>query len=519
MLLFASSAWAAKPGLDESERHWADKAVFGPDSPSPRAAKSGNAGDTDEAEAEDNPYGEQEEVALAEAPARSRRRKKRASPAPEQNDLSGLECSPAVNEVELRRPIPVSCSTAREDVSRVEIRYKAPGKRRYTRLRLKKRGTEWTGTIPCTATARRGTLKLSFRGRNDAREIVAKINTVSIRLVEQTDEPPPSLPGESAPARCYDSAECPPEFMGSPTCPGTKAGETSKSSSTRKKGWGGTCEESSECRSGFACIDGSCEQPPKCESNADCPRNGECSDGVCEFPDADEVAGRFKPKSHWFGAHYGVDLAFGSATKGACREGNADYACYLDGEPYKGPANDLRAGDTPGGLQIASHRVLLSYEYWFGRFAAGARVGFSFGGRPGSLLHLEGRFLFSLLGRPLVRPFRPYIGVAGGLARTDPGARVNLIDCGNPDYVTNTEACKDSPWDPRGVGPQGQMPVADAKESVEWVDAYKKGSSAFVGPTVGFIWALSDGFALQLNVNAMFPNVVFEPSAGLIFGL
>lgn len=419
-------------------------------------------------------------------------------------DAGGLECSPAVSEVETRRPIPISCGVTREGVSSIEIRYKTPGKRKFTRLVLSKTGTEWTGEIPCGATTKTGELKLQFNAKGKGNKLVARIGTVTVRLVESSREPPPSLPGQEPPMRCYDNAECPAEFKGTPACPGTKPGPKNA------KSWGASCGSSEECKSGLSCIKGTCEQAPKCDTTEDCPSGGECSDGACEFPDPEELASRLEPRHNWIGVHFGVDLALVSDAAGVCGQetkARADYACFQAGDPYEGPANEGYSGNVQGGFRMATMRVMLSYERWFGRFAAGARVGFAFGGAPEdfSPLHLEARVLYALRSQPLRKRFRPYLGLAAGLGQVDPKSKARLIDCSEAGNACRTADLEEL------------MELGGVRELA--VDAYRKGSALFFGPALGFYYALSDGHAFVFNANVMFPDVVVEPSIGYVLGL
>ena len=139
------------------------------------------------------------------------------------NESAGIECLPAISEVETRRPIPFSCSVTKEGVDNVELRYKAPGRKKWTKLRLRKAGKDWTGEIPCLALTKRGTMKLSIVGLDSDDKTIARIGGVEIRVVDASNEPPPAYPGREPPMRCYDVNDCPNELKGSPACPGTKA--------------------------------------------------------------------------------------------------------------------------------------------------------------------------------------------------------------------------------------------------------------------------------------------------------
>jgi hypothetical protein len=451
-----------------------------------------------------------EEVIVAEPEPDEEEEEESPSDEEEVVDTGGLECSPAVSEVELRRPIPISCGVTkdRRGVSRIEVRYKPPGKKKFLKLVLNKSADEWTGEIPCAATAKPGDFKLSFSARNAGGRLIAKIDTVTIRLVEQTTEPPPSYPGKDPPMRCYDSSECPPEFRGTPACPGTKG-----SPASTRKGWGGTCETTADCQSGLACINGTCDQAPKCDTTADCPSGGECSDGVCQFPDPEELASRLKdPRFNWVGIHFGMDVMLVREAVGVCgveSEDRKDYACYRGGDPYEGPANQNVSGNVKAGFRMATMRVMASYERWFGRIAFGGRLGFAFGGAPEGFnpLHLEARALYSLRKDPMTRRGRPYLGLVAGLAQADPRSKLNIFDCSE-----GVGDCEEA-----DIKTQDEFTALNARRLK--VDAYRKGSKLFLGPAVGYVYAFTNDQGIQFNLNVMLPDLVFEPSVGYVFGL
>lgn len=421
---------------------------------------------------------------------------------------TGLECSPAVNEVEYGRPIPISCMASKEGVSRVEVRYRSPGKKKYTKVNLKKEGDEWVGQIPCRATSKRGTFKVSFTGRDSKGEIVARIPPIEIAIVTASNEPPPALPGREPPMRCYDAKDCPPELKGSPACPGTKA-------TGGARAWGASCDKTSECQKGLGCISGTCEQPPKCEANEDCASN-ECSEGVCQFPDEEELASRLgPPKFNWFGLHFGVDMGFSREGVGVCGTDTGDsedFGCYSGGTAFEGSANANLDNKFPSKFRIGTMRAMLSYERWFGRLSAGARVGWAFGGAPEdfSPIHLEARVQYALRNDVLNKRGRPYLGLAFGMAQVDLKEEVDVIDC--TAVTPDRTACQNAtPADLANGLPAGA--------TIRTLDAYRKGSKFFFGPTIGYIIAFSNEAALSFNVNVMFPDLVFEPTVGYVMGL
>ncbi|HEY8943964.1 MAG TPA: hypothetical protein VIM73_06875, partial [Polyangiaceae bacterium] len=414
-------------------------------------------------------------------------------------NIPGLECSPAVTEIETRRPVPISCAVTKKGAERVEIRYRTPDTKEVVPLTLKKDGAEWTGEIPCTATGKTGELEIGFTALGAKDRVIARIKPVTMRLTEATSQSPPSLPGKEPPLRCYAPGECPPEFKGTPTCPGTKA------PTAGYKAWGAACTASRECVAGLACVSGTCDQPPKCEVTPDCPKGGECVDGVCFFPDPEEMANRLAdPRFNWIGLHFGADLLFARDAAGVCgneSDDSADYACFNGGDLYDGTVNQNYGGTVDAGPRLATMRVLVSFDRWFGRIAAGARLGFAFGGAPEDFLplHLELRGLYSLRRDPMIRRFRPYLGLAAGLAQVDSRSTANVIDC--TDAGPN---CREATLAELQAGVSGARELS--------LDAYRSGGKFFFGPALGFVYAFSSEHAMQLNLNVMFPDVVFQPS-------
>ena len=284
----------------------------------------------------------------------------------EELEVRGMDCVPQVTEVETRRPIPIICQTDNE-VAGVELRYRfeGSGDKKWEKLELKQTEAGWGGTIPCTATSRKGNLKVYVFARNEDRKVVARMgrNTapMNIKLVESTSLPPPALPNKEAPDRCFSKTECPPEMIGTAACPGTSVGKASKGA------WGAGCAESGQCQDGLECVAGSCETPPKCETTEDCPSGGECTDGACRYPTEAELAERLgPPKIHWFGLHFGIDFSMVREATGVCggeSEDSKDYACFKGGNVYTGIPNDVSSGAVPSGIHLATMRALMSYDF------------------------------------------------------------------------------------------------------------------------------------------------------------
>jgi hypothetical protein len=452
-------------------------------------------------------------------PAKSQPAPAKTPPAtPGEIEIRGMHCTPDVKEVETRRPIPISCAVD-YPVSGVELRYRMEGDAtKWEKVDLKESDGRYTGTIPCGATGSPGSLKVYLFARNEDNKVVARVgrheNPLSVRVVEHSKLAPPALPGQAAPARCYEQNECPPELVGTPSCPGTHVVKAAK------KGWGATCAASDECQTSLECVKGSCESPAKCEDAKDCAEGGECTDGLCHFPTAAELKERIGPaKHHWIGLHAGVDFYVMGGAQGVCGGSTADskhFGCFDGGNEYTGTPNVNYAGTVKGNLAVATVRALFSYEYMFDRISLGARVGWAFRGAPKdfSPLHVEARVHYSLSKNPFNANFRPYLGLALGHAPVDASQQVLILDCVAPDTATRDDCVGTA--DPNKLKGYLQDPNLALERKL---NAFHHGAGFFFGPSLMLIYALANDSALVFNLTAMLPDVTFEPTLGYEMGL
>ncbi len=477
-----------------------------------RASETKTVEETEEETEEEADEAAAEDEEPDEEPAPRRKKKKRRAddeaetkkePEEPEEPPVPVECMPELTEVETRRPIPLACTIASKSVTAMEVRYRPPGDQWKT-LNMKKAGEEWIAEIPCSATVKSGTFEFSINARNKRGKTAGKLEPVTVKLMESTSEPPPSIPGQEPPARCFDPSECPGDMLGSPACPGTKKGVGTRS-------WGASCSDSKECSKGLACVAGTCESPPKCDTDAEC-QSGICSNGQCAFPDSEEMASRLgPPKLNWLGVELGVDIALGGEAVGVCGNESDDaenYTCFEGGDEYDGLPNLNNAGNVDGSIGPATVRAMLSYNRAFGRILAGARVGWAFRGAPEGFLplHLEGRVAYALKSDPLKRRLRPYLGLALGLAQVDTQAKVTIIDCGD------NRSCAQAPQITQGQIDAGQATVKE-------MTAYRSGSKFFAGPTFTVMYAFTNESGLVGTLNVMLPDLSISPSIGYVQGL
>jgi hypothetical protein len=474
-----------------------------------------------------------------------------AAPAAE----GGLACTPAVTEIETRRPVPVSCTTD-EDATSMELKYKPFGSDTWKTLPMQKKGDAFRATIPCDATTNSGTLRLYVRAKNatggDVDSWGSKTAPVEFALGEAVAADPPAFEGEEAPARCTAKEECPPDFPGCDSGkPGGRGG----------KDWGAECDNSTECKSGLLCTEGVCETAPSCETSADC-ETGTCSDGKCDIP-SDAGGPKVPYKQNWFGLHFAQDFAMVGGSN-VCNQRlgqkSDDYACFYEGtdnQPFVRTPYPLRDG-IQNGMVLATSRLLLSYDRAFtNRITIGVRAGYAFGGGPpagqktkrgdasvehdGDPLqtkpnavgsggtaflpaHIEvrGAFWFLPLNAKLIRA---YVAAGGGMAQVDAKVSIPELDC-NDAY--------DDP-DPQRVmvDDQGRTPFEQCRQAEGFydyrnhkpvnVDAWKKMGQGFITLGAGGMLAFKDNMGVLLNLNFMYmlpaSGVVIQPSLGFSLGL
>jgi hypothetical protein len=444
----------------------------------------------------------------------------------EEEGPGGMKCTPDAMEVETRRPIPVECVTDEEAAS-VELRYKPFGGEWKT-VKMTKKGEAFRGEIPCGDTKTAGDMKVYARAKDAAGETTdnwgSKNKPINYTMGETVTGEPPAYAGEAAPARCADSAECPPDFPGCGGGGGAKRGDTD---------WGGKCENSTECKSGLLCEGGVCETAPSCETAADCT-TGVCTAGKCDV--GDDVASSAGPyKKNWIGLHFGLDVAIiGGAN--VCGSGGG-YECYDAGttnSPYGGPP--FPGTGIATGTAVATQRILLSYDRAFTpNFMAGVRVGYALGGGPPAItdfgdpstpaddkkiaflpFHAELRLSYwfghGALGK---KGLRPYLFVGGGMAQVDAKVPVTVYDC--------SQAAADgmiprSPDCENGATTINQTALKQRK-----IDAWKKLGQGFAAGGGGVVYAITPQIGLQANFNFMYmlgsSGPVLEPSLGVIYGL
>ncbi len=429
-----------------------------------------------------------------------------------------MGCWPLVQEVETHRPIPVSCSTRVQGVDGVVLSYREYGANNWTRIDLKREGDDWRGEIPCSALVRAGTWGMYIEAK-DARDnplerLGSRDRPIVFQVVEKSEEPPPSLPGEPAPDKCVATAYCPEEMIGTPACDALQGGPSAPTKDTN-------CEESKDCDLGMECVEGSCRAPGICTKDADCPDDGICQAGLCtERPGGG--------RRDWFGLHFGTDFASLGGADDVCRSPPGEYACFDGSDTYEGTPHPGSGGTVAGGLHIGTMRAMMSYErFLLENVSLGVRFGFAFSGAPDGFfpLHFEGRGTYYFGDVTKGRSsFVPYVAAGFGLAQVDTRVEVQMVDC-KPESV---DACQDTQGVNDGLIDDPADPNDDADTArLTTLSAYKSLGKVFATISPGVMVSFSKELSGVANVGVLLMTeerrstsiiLNLQPSLGLVLG-
>lgn len=455
-----------------------------------------------------------------------------AAPA-EITTTDGLECTPAIAEVEVRRPVPVSCRGSLPATKAV-LYYKEYGAPSYTKVTMSLSGSDWRATIPCAATALQGELKwfvTTSGGGGDLEAYGADSEPNVIQVVMSTSEAPPAYPGESAPAQCADAQDCPEEMRGTPTCPDVAGG-----AGRGTKSWGAGCEQHKECEQGLYCLNGSCESPPSCETGADCD-SGICQDFLCKISEDDEGGGSSGAPKNFISVSFGIDLtslsgqyvcnALPVVNVGGQDQQQAEpsgFACYIEGKeyyshPYSGAA---QSGQIESTLSTGTVRAYLSYERLFTEnIGAEVQAGLAFNGAPksgiGQLIHAAAFGKYWFTGTTSLVNF--YGALGGGLGQVDASEDIPVVEenLGAVTALYPYPALADSTSRTMDWGMY--CPPAPEVCTIDPVQAYKSFGQVFVGAGLGAMFNFgSFGIDARLIGKYMLPEsaVVIQPTAGVV---
>jgi hypothetical protein len=364
-----------------------------------------------------------------------------------------IQCEPKVQEVQTRRPVPVSCVSKVPGVVRGTLYFKEFGAPNFNRVPMKLSNGAWQAEVPCTATGMGGSLswymEASDKKGNRLDGYGDSEGPVDIMLSDATTEAPPHFPGKPAPPRCADLSDCPPEMIGTPACPGTEGQVVA--TAAQGKGWGEACEAHSECQEGMGCINGTCEAGASCSSDADCD-DGRCDQAsdTCtyggEVEASDSGSSAAEGPTNMVSLSLSRDFTFVSGTALCDQAINPDASCYFDDEPYviANPTSYQRQDQATGAVVEQKAywnggdastvgqgllRILLGYDRMFTpSISAGVNAGVALSPIPdGSLaIHLDahGRYWLSGNGQGL----KVFIGAGLGFGRVDSVANTTVSE-------------------------------------------------------------------------------------------
>lgn len=427
-----------------------------------------------------------------------------------------MACWPLVQEVETFRPIPIACQTRLANVEGVVLRYRQYGSDNWVRVDLKKVEDDWRGEIPCAELGRPGTWGMYVEARDERDNTLERIGSrdrpLVFKVVEKSDAPPPSLPGEPPPDRCVATAYCPEDMIGTPACEQLQGGAPAQKDTT--------CEESSDCDFGMSCVKGSCQAPSVCTTDKDCGGDGVCRAGLCAERER-------PPKLDWFGFHFGTDFASLSGSNDVCRAGADEYACFDGSEAYDGTPYPGNGGAVSSGLHIGTMRAMMSYDrFVLDRLSLGVRFGFAFSGAPEDFfpLHFEGRgtYYFGDVTRSR-STFVPYLAAGFGLAQVDSRVEVQMVDCieGAEQACLEAPAVNNDLIDRDGPGPD------EGSARLRNLQAYKTLGNVFGSISPGLMIAFSRELSGVVNLGVLLMTeesrstsliVNFQPSVGVALG-
>jgi hypothetical protein len=143
-------------------------------------------------------------------------------PAPAADPGPQLPVVEHVSRQEILMPLPLRVRLpARYGAERVLVFFHTWGSRDWAMLELARAGQTWTGAVSCRAVSTvTGDTRYFFVALDAEGRTVVGSGSPDwphvATIVGSLPEGPRALPGQWAPARCHDPADCPPDFPGCP---------------------------------------------------------------------------------------------------------------------------------------------------------------------------------------------------------------------------------------------------------------------------------------------------------------
>ncbi|MDB4935554.1 MAG: hypothetical protein JWP87_2526 [Labilithrix sp.] len=336
-----------------------------------------------------------------------------AAVAPVQLESGDFTHRPAAEQA-ASTPLPVYVvSATTETLASVVVKYRNDAMRTFRRAVLARAGEGWGGYIPC-ADVVAGSVHYYVQGFDKDGALAASSgdpnHTFSVPIRESIRGDAPSLPGQTAPAKC---------------------GEDDVQALHLDEG--SRCQEDRQCKSG-TCSSGRCK-------------------AVQTFEQEEATSGPRPYARVWIGVAGSMDLTVPAASNEVCAQAagvsTSGYWCTTaDGKDYPPPARQTalvpgRGGApaseiTPGSVHItatidyaASANLLLGVRFGYVANAYPGDAASAAGKTIGPPIHAEVRGTWVFGDEPLARSgLAPYVFLAAGLARFDTPATVMVAEKG-----------------------------------------------------------------------------------------
>jgi hypothetical protein len=415
---------------------------------------------------------------------------------------------------------------------KVIARYKAFGTTEWKTIELRKVGNGYGAEVPCQEIgSTTGDLQYYLQATDAGGDVVSTSgsrnapNKVAIKNELSGDAP--HLPGKPPPSQCRDASDCPP---GLPGCPAAKK--------SGGKGWGASCDKDSECSSGLACKNGSCETGDKsgvtessaaksCETSSDCESGERCNaDKLCEGS-----GGSFAAKKIWLSLNVQQDIGVLGGQRDVCGpqstvastpDETKQYSCLEDNGDYvySGVPDTAGGNAINGGFKVATTRFLVGLDFLASsNLTLGLRAGYGLNTNvPKDGLHLEGRLAFWIGHEPFKQKgVRPFFAVMAGYANMD-----TKIDVPIHETVTKTPTCL-ADAAKNGLDPATCYEPDKGRPQFQTLQVWRKNGPIFAGLGGGVMFptGASGGVIVEVKFQGLFGNSGFaiSPSVGYAFGL
>ncbi|MFO0616607.1 MAG: hypothetical protein U0414_28700 [Polyangiaceae bacterium] len=414
--------------------------------------------------------------------------------------------SPTEQVVDTPVPIFVSLDDdMAKKVTSMSLSYTPSNESTSRRQKMEKAGKAFRGTIPCSATSKKGQVQywITAKDKNDA--VVGQLGSedepLTIEIKTKLDGDPPSWPGFAPPEKCAGSGPSPEDLRAK--------------SSLRQ------CVDTADCPTNEKCTNSECLLQPEGATN-----------DATNSPTPDPGTGAKKHR-HWISVSFmpDLDVVSGDAVCSKAGRDNDHFVCLRQpgvggasdftnytGSPTAGKGNNINSG-----IVVGQMRLMLGYDGVIAdNFSLGARVGYAFLGSssPANFFpaHLEARAAYAIGSTAYTTAVaRPWFELFGGASQFDSAVDVQVLEDG--------EVCGASdPSDPASpcAADYGHAGGDDGNQRLQTLTAIKQAGLGFVGAGAGLslmpakFFAINIGFRFTATVPVFVP--VLSPNIGIAFG-